>query len=130
MITDRIGDFVIRLKNGGAIGAEVVPVPHSKHLEAIAHKLKQLGFVESVQMSKKDPRVMEVTLAYDEKGNHKIHDVKRVSKPGRRMYTGARDAHSVKHGTGARILSTPKGILSDKEARAGRVGGEDLFQIW
>lgn len=130
MITDRIGDFIIRLKNAGAIGNQVVSVPHSKHLEEIAKKLKQLGFVEDVQMSKKDARTMEVTLAYDAKGNHKIHDVKRVSKPGRRLYTQARDAHNVKNGLGARILSTPKGILSDAEARKVHAGGEDLFEIW
>ncbi len=130
MITDRIGDFIIRLKNAGAIGNQVVSVPHSKHLEEIARKLKELGFVESVEMSKKDPRSMEVTLSYDAKGNHKIHDVKRISKPGRRLYVPAREAHVVKNGFGARILSTPKGILSDKEARKVKAGGENLFEIW
>lgn len=130
MITDRIGDFIIRLKNAGAIGNTVVSVPHSKHIQAIANKLKDLGFVEGVDMSKKDPRNLEVTLAYDAKGNHKIHDVKRVSKPGRRLYTPASEAHSVKNGLGARILSTPKGILSDKEARKVKAGGENLFEIW
>ena len=68
MITDRVGDFIIRLKNAGAIGNKVVPVPYSKHLEAIANKLKELGFVERVEISKKDARTMEVTLSYDEKG--------------------------------------------------------------
>jgi small subunit ribosomal protein S8 len=130
MITDRVGDFIIRLKNAGAIGNKVVPVPYSKHLEAIATKLKELGFVERVEISKKDPRTMEVTLAYDTKGKHKIHDVKRISKPGRRMYVQARDAHSVKNGLGARILSTPKGILSDKDARKVKAGGETLFEVW
>jgi small subunit ribosomal protein S8 len=73
---------------------------------------------------------MEVTLSYDAKGNHKIHDVKRLSKPGRRLYVGSQDAHTVKNGQGARILSTPKGILSDAEARKVRAGGETLFEIW
>ncbi len=132
MITDRVGDFIIRLKNAGAIGNTVVPVPHSKHIEAIANKLKDLGFVERVEISKKEtlPRMLEVTLSYDAKGNHKIRDVKRISKPGRRMYVPAREAHTVKNGLGARILSTPKGILSDKEARKVRAGGETLFEIW
>ena len=130
MITDRVGDFIIRLKNAGAIGNPVVSVPHSKHIEEIAKKLKELGFVESVQMSKKNPRDLEVVLSYDEKGNHKINDVKRISKPGRRMYVHTNEAHTVKNGLGARILSTPKGILSDREARKVRVGGENLFEIW
>lgn len=130
MVTDRVGDFIIRLKNAGAINSKSVSVPHSNHLEAIANKLKDLGFVERVDVSKKDKPSMEVTLAYDERGQHKIRGVKRVSKPGRRLYVSTRDAHNVKRGLGARIVSTPKGVLSDSEARKNRVGGEDLFEIW
>lgn len=129
MVTDRVGDFIIRLKNAGAIGKPVVVVPASKHIEAIAHKLKALGFVAEVKSSK-EPHSFEVTLAYDERGNHKINGVKRVSKPGRRLYTPSTEAHSVKNGIGARLISTPKGVLSDKEARKERVGGENLFEIW
>ena len=130
MITDRVGDFIIRLKNAGAIGNQTVSMPYSKHIEAIANKLKELGFLDRVEVSKKGHGTLEVTLAYDERGNHKIHDVKRISKPGRRMYVPAREAHTVKNGLGARILSTPKGILSDKEARRVRAGGETLFEVW
>ena len=130
MVTDRVGDFIIRLKNAGAIGNQTVSTPYSKHLEAIANKLKDLGFVARVEVSKKGHGTLEVTLAYDEKGKHKIHDVKRISKPGRRMYVPAREAHTVKNGLGARVLSTPKGILSDKEARKVRAGGETLFEVW
>jgi small subunit ribosomal protein S8 len=130
MITDRVGDFIIRLKNAGAIGNQVVSVPHSKHIEEIAKKLKELGFVSDVQMSKKEDHVLEVTLSYDAQGNHKIRDVKRISKPGRRLYVPARETHTVKNGLGSRILSTPKGVLSDREARKIRVGGENLFEIW
>jgi len=130
MVSDRVGDFIIRLKNAGAIGHTSVSVPHSKHIEAIAKKLKELGFVAGVETSKKDHKVIEVTLAYDDRGDHKIHDVKRISKPGRRLYAPAREAHQVKNGFGARILSTPKGILSDREARKVHQGGEELFEIW
>ena len=130
MVTDRVGDFIIRLKNAGAIGNQQVEVAYSRHLEAIAKKLQQLGFVADVSASGNGKRVLSVTLAYDERGNHKIHDVKRVSKPGRRLYASARDAHGVKNGLGASILSTPKGILSDKEARKVRAGGETLFEVW
>ncbi len=129
MVTDRVGDFIIQLKNAGAIGKPVVSIPASRHLEAIAHKLKSLGYVADVTASKKQYH-FDVVLAYDERGNHKIHDVKRVSKPGRRLYAGSADAHNVKNGKGARILSTPKGVLSDSEARKQHVGGEDLFEIW
>jgi small subunit ribosomal protein S8 len=131
MTTDRVGDFIIRLKNAGAINSSEVEVAHSNHLEAIAKKLAQLGFVESVDTKKNGAKAtLIVTLAYDERGNHKIHDVKRVSKPGRRLYTPAAEAHGVKNGLGALVLSTPKGVLSDKEARKSRVGGETLFEVW
>lgn len=130
MVTDRVGDFIIRLKNAGAIGNTVVTTPHSKHIEDIANKLKDLGFVERVEVSKTNARNLEVTLAYEANGKHKIHGVKRISKPGRRLYVASTDAHSVKNGLGASIISTPKGILADKEARKVRAGGEALFEIW
>jgi small subunit ribosomal protein S8 len=127
MVSDRVGDFIIRLKNAGAIGKTDVSVPLSAHLEAIARKLQQLGFVADV---KKQDKELIVTLSYDERGVHKIQGVKRLSKPGRRLYAPSREAHQVKNGLGARILSTPKGVLSDAEARKVKAGGETLFEIW
>ena len=105
-------------------------MPHSNHIEAIAFKLKELGYVAEVEVTKKTPKTIEVKLAYDARGTHRIQDVKRISKPGRRLYVPASGAHTVKNGLGARILSTPKGILSDSEARKVKVGGENLFEIW
>lgn len=131
MVTDRVGDFIIRLKNAGAIGTPEVVLPYARHLEEIARKLKDLGFVADVSTKKSGAHAdLVVTLAFDDRGVHKITDVKRVSKPGRRLYVPASEAHGVKNGLGATILSTPKGILSDKEARKVRVGGETLFQVW
>jgi small subunit ribosomal protein S8 len=129
MVTDRVGDFIIRLKNAGAINKTTVVVPFSKHVEEIAYKLKSLGYVKEVGKSK-EPYSFEVTLAYDDRGQHKISGVKRVSKPGRRLYTPSHEAHNVKNGMGARLISTPKGVLTDSEARKTRVGGENLFEIW
>ena len=130
MVSDRVGDFIIRLKNAGMIGNQTIVAPYSKHVEAIANKLKDLGFVSRVESTKGIPQVINVTLAYDENGNHKIKGVKRISKPGRRLYIASTEAHTVKNGLGARIISTPKGVLSDKEARKVRAGGETLFEIW
>lgn len=131
MVSDRVGDFIIRLKNAGAIGNPTVTAPHSNHLEQIANKLKELGFVERVDVDTKQlPATLEVTLAYDDRGRHKIRGVKRISKPGRRLYVSTREAHSVKNGMGARLISTPKGVLTDAEARKVRQGGENLFEIW
>ncbi len=129
MVTDRVGDFIIRLKNAGAIKKTSVTVPFSKHVEEIAQKLKSLGYLADVSKGK-TPYTFEVTLAYDDRGRSRIRGVKRISKPGRRLYLPSAEAHSVKNGMGARLLSTPKGVLTDAEARKVRAGGENLFEIW
>lgn len=129
MVTDRVGDFIIRLQNAVMSGKRDVSAPYSAHLLAIAEKLKALGFIASIKVEGEVKKTIEVELAYN--GSvAKLRGVKRVSKPGRRLYAGAVHAHSVKGGTGARLLSTSAGILSDTEARKQNVGGEDLFEIW
>ena len=134
MITDRIGDFIIRLQNAAMIGKRDVSLPYSMHLLAVATKLKELGFLAHVEVKEKGEGSVKkniiVTLSYDAKGQPKLRGVKRISKPGRRLYAPSAAAHKVKGGTGARIRSTSAGILSDMEARKQHVGGEDLFEIW
>ncbi len=130
MVNDRVGDFIIRLQNAALIGAASVSLPHSTHLEAIARKLKELGYLTEVSKEGDVKKTLVVTLAYGDRGLARIRGVKRMSSPGRRLYVPAREAHGVKGGTGARILSTPKGILSDREARKVHTGGETLFEIW
>ncbi len=130
MVSDRIGDFIIRLQNAAMIGKQEVSVPHSGHLLAIAKKLKELGFVSAVTVEGEVQKKIIVTLSYDERGTPRLRGVKRISKPGRRLYAPSTRAHRVKGGTGARILSTSAGIVSDAEARKNRVGGEELFEIW
>ena len=134
MVTDRVGDFIIRLQNASMVGKRTVVVAYSGHIFAIAKKLKELGFVATVEVKEKEEGSVKkniiVTLAYSEKGQARLRGVKRISKPGRRLYAGHTDAHRVKGGTGSRLISTSAGILSDKEARMQKVGGEDLFEIW
>lgn len=134
MVTDRVGDFIIRLQNAALIGKQEVSMPYSGHLFAIATKLKELGFLSRVETKTKEGDAVKksfvATLTYDEKGKAKLRGVKRISKPGRRLYTPAATAHTVKGGTGARLLSSPAGIITDVEARKSRMGGEDLFEIW
>jgi len=134
MVTDRIGDFIIRLQNAAMIGKPSVAMPYSSHVLAIAKKLKELGFLTSVEVKAKgDSEVKKefvVTLAYDERGQAKLRGVKRISKPGRRLYVPSKDAHRVKGGTGVRLISASTGIVSDTEARKGNIGGENLFEIW
>jgi small subunit ribosomal protein S8 len=130
MVGDTIGDFIIRLKNAGAVNKTEVLVPYSKLKHAIADKLVAAGYIESAkQEGKKVQKNLVVVLKY-ENGVHAIGGVKRISKPGRRLYTKVADIHKVKFGQGHMILSTPAGILTNEEAKAANVGGEQLFIIW
>ncbi len=130
MVSDSIGDFIIRLKNAGVVGKKEVLVPYSKQKHAVATKLVEAGYIESAkEYGKKVQKSLLVTLKY-EAGAHAISGVKRVSKPGRRLYIKVADIHPVKFGQGHRILSTPAGILTGEEAKAKNVGGEELFIIW
>lgn len=130
MVSDTIGDFIIRLKNAGMVKHDTVSLPYSKFRHAVADKLKEVGYIKDAVMNTKNPHgSLEVTLKYDN-GTHRINGVKRVSKPGRRLYVKVGDIHPVKFGKGHLILSTPAGILTDSEARQQNVGGEQLFIIW
>jgi len=131
MVGDTIGDLIIRLKNAGAIGKDTVSVPYSKLREAVLNKLVEAGYISAISTKGKQvqEKTLEVTLRY-ENGEHRINGVKRVSKPGRRLYCGVADLHPVKFGKGHLILSTPAGILTNVEAKDKKVGGEQLFIIW
>lgn len=132
MVGDTIGDLIIRLKNAGMVGKKEVFVPYSKLRHAVADKLVAAGYIEKAEQQGKKDKVQKslaVTLKY-EGGKHRINGVKRVSKPGRRLYTKVADIHPVKFGSGHMILSTPAGILTNEEARTQNVGGEQLFIIW
>ncbi len=131
MVGDTVGDFIIQLKNAGMVGKKKVSLPYSKLKHAIANKLVQEGYVISAEKDgKKVGKTLEVTLKYDAKGGHQISGVKRVSKPGRRLYIKATEVYPVKFGKGRMVLSTPAGILTGEEARKQNVGGEQLFIIW
>lgn len=131
MVGDTIGDFIIRLKNAGAVGKGTVSVPYSKLRHSVAKKLVDAGYISAaVEHGKRvQDKTLEVTLRY-ENGAHRIRGVKRISKPGRRLYTKVTDIHPVKFGQGHMILSTPAGILTNVEARQMNMGGEQLFIIW
>ena len=129
-MTDPVSDFLIRLKNAGAARREVVLMPYSNLKNSIGVALLKIGFVGSVvKHQKKVGAALEVGLVY-ENGKAKIKGVERVSKPSRRVYVGVKDIRKVKEGHGALVLSTPKGILTDNEARKEMVGVEALFKIW
>jgi Ribosomal protein S8 len=130
MVGDVVGDFIIRLKNAGMVGHKHVHLPYSKLRHAIANKLAEAGYIEAAEQHGKEvKKTLDIKLRYDN-GRPVINGVKRVSKPGRRLYTKVADIHPVKFGKGHLILSTPAGILTDAEARQQNVGGEQLFIIW
>jgi len=127
MVTDPIADFLVRVRNAGLAGKEAVIIPASKMTSALAELLEKEGYVKSVSKKKGGP--MTVTLAY--KNNRPvITGSKRISKPSRRMYMGVREVKPVKRGYGLLVLSTPAGVMTGKEAREKKVGGEALFEIW
>jgi small subunit ribosomal protein S8 len=131
MTNDTIGDLIIRLANAGAIKKASVSMPYSAFRYAVADKLKDAGYVAGVEKKgKKIRKTLDITLKYDAAGAHAITGVKRISKPGRRLYKSMREIMPVRYGHGALLLSTPKGVLTDKEARKQKVGGEALFEIW
>ena len=128
MVTDPIADLLVRIKNASQVGKERVSLPYSQIKFAIAQILAREGYVAEVEKSKKTGE-LSITLSY-QAGRPVLSGVKRISKPSRRMYLGVRDVKPVKHGRGLLVLSTPAGILTGKEAKEKRIGGEALFEIW
>jgi small subunit ribosomal protein S8 len=128
MVTDPVSDLIIRLKNAGKVRKESVFIPYSKLKEAIANVLVAEGYLKSASKKKTSP-VLEVVLNYHN-GESKIKEVERISKSSRRVYKGFEDIFPMKGGFGKTIFSTPKGILTDRQAIEQKVGGEVLFKIW
>jgi len=139
MINDPIGDMLIRIKNGYLARKDVVEVPYSRMKEEIAKILVKEGYLESSKSKISPPKrrsrrnskfkILELKLKYEGKGPA-IEEVKRISKPGVRIYAKADEIPKVKYGFGITIVSTPKGIMTDKEARKKNLGGEVICQVW
>ena len=127
---DQIANMINMIKNSGLAGRESVVVPFSKIKYSIAECLVKEGFLKSVaKKTKKGLPVLELELMYID-GEPKVLGVERVSKSSRRIYKGVKDIKSTRNGFGLMVLTTPKGILTDKEARKEMVGGEVLFKLW
>ena len=127
---DPIADMIVRIKNASDSKKESVVFPYSKLKLAILGTLLKEGFIKS--FSKKGKRIakfIEVVLIY-ENGEPKVQDIVRVSKTSKRIYHKAKDVRKVKSGMGALILSTSKGIMTDRTAKEANLGGEALFKIW
>jgi small subunit ribosomal protein S8 len=128
MVIDPIADLITRLKNAGNVHKESVSLPYSKLKEAIANVLVAEGYIKSAN-KKKTGLTLDIVLNYHN-GESKIKEVQRISKSSRRIYKGFEDIHPTKGGFGKTIFSTPKGILTDRQAIKEKVGGEVLFKIW
>jgi len=126
MVNDPIADLLIRIQNASRVGKASISVPFSKMKLAIADVLSKEGYVGAPD---KKNYALNIPLSY-KNGRPVITGVKRLSKLSRRTYMGVRDVRPVRHGHGLLVLSTPKGIMTGAQARAQRVGGEALFEIW
>ena len=127
---DTIADMIVRMKNASDSKKESVVFPYSKLKLAVLDVLFKEGYITSFgKKGKKIAKFIEVVLAYED-GTPKISGVERVSKSSKRIYNKAKDIKKVKNGMGLLIISTPKGIMTDKQAREAKVGGEALFKIW
>ena len=127
---DKIGDMLVAIKNAGNTGKSSVYIPYSGYKMNIARALFQEKYIKSY--SKKDTKkgeILEIDLLYKE-GVSCISQIKRISKPSRRIYSSAKHISPVKQGYGHMFISTPKGVLTGKQARKEHVGGEILFELW
>jgi small subunit ribosomal protein S8 len=130
-VSDPIGDMLTRIRNGSRAHKNEVVLPMSKLKVRIAEVLKSEGFVKDVHQHQNGPQgEMTIVLKYDRDGSPAFSEVRRISKPGLRRYVGYQDLQKVLGGLGASILSTPKGILVDREARKQKLGGELICSIW
>jgi small subunit ribosomal protein S8 len=127
---DKIADMLVIIKNGSKAGKQTVAIPYSGYKANIARALFQEGFIKAyTQKDGAKGSILELDLMYSKENTPRISDVKRISKPSRRLYTNAKNIQKVKQGHGKVFLSTPKGILTGEQAKKEMVGGELLFEI-
>ena len=131
VVTDTIADMLTRIRNANAMRYTDVSVPASNLKIEFARILKEEGFIKDYKVVKNDAQgVIELTLKYGEKKERVITGLKRISKPGLRVYAKSNEIPKVLNGLGIAIISTSKGIMTDKEARKQNLGGEVLAYIW
>lgn len=129
-MTDPIADLLTRIRNINRLGRRRVAVPHSRIKEEILSTLHREGYIEEFQTEGDGPdKLIRVTLKYGPDGERVITRIERVSKPGCRVYSGAKQLPHVMQGLGILVVSTPNGVLSDNEARSKNVGGEILCSV-
>ena len=131
MMTDPIADMLTRVRNAVRIERPHVEMPSSKVKRGVAEVLKREGYIWDFQVEEQEPaEQLRLELKYGPNGERVIRHIKRVSKPGRRVYSKAKDLRPILNGLGISVISTSRGVISDREARQRNVGGEVLCEVW
>jgi small subunit ribosomal protein S8 len=130
MMTDPIADMLTRIRNGTMARHDRVELPHSKLKERVAVVMKAEGYLDDVRVGEEEPKTLTVVLRYGRDRQSAIDGLRRVSTPGRRVYVPHDRIQRVCSGMGISILSTSRGVMTDREARRQRVGGELLCEVW
>lgn len=130
-VNDPISDMLTRIRNAGMARQTETTMPSTKILVAIAKILKEEGYIEDFRVNEKRPQdQLVVALRYGPDKRHTIREIKRISKPGLRVYAGKNQIPRVRSGLGIAIVSTPQGVLTGYEARRRGIGGEVLCTVW
>ena len=130
-MNDPIADMLTRVRNANSAGKQTVSMPSSKKLVEIARIMQEEGYIIGYEVEASEPRdILEITLKYGEKKDRTIRGLKRISKPGVRIYAGKDELPRVLGGLGTAIISTSKGVMADRDARKAGIGGEVIAYIW
>lgn len=130
-MNDPIADMLTRVRNANSAGKLTVSMPSSKKLVEIARIMQEEGYITGYEVEGANPRdILEITLKYGEKKARTIRGIKRISKPGLRIYAGKDELPRVLGGLGTAIISTSKGVMADRDARKNGIGGEVIAYIW
>ena len=130
MTTDPIADLLTRIRNTLSLGISELVIPHSKMRLGVLKVLKEAGYVAGVKVKKGAKQQIEVALSDGVGDSRRIKKLRRVSKPGRRVYVNAREIPILRGGQGLVVISTPQGIMSGHRARARHLGGEIICEVW
>ena len=130
-MTDPVSDLLTRIRNATTVRHDRMDIPASKMKMEIAKILKQEGYIRTFKMIEEGPQgTIRIYLKYADDGEPVIHGLRRVSRPGRRVYRGVGDLPKVRNGLGVAVISTNRGVLTDEQARGLQVGGEVLCEVW
>ena len=131
MVSDPIGDFLNRIRNGQKARFDKVDIPASRIKASLARILKEEGYIKNYKFIRDDKQgILRVHLKYGESRDGALTGAKRISRPGRRIYVGHEEIPRILNGMGVSIVSTSRGVMTDREARKERIGGEVLCSLW